>query len=97
MDDSTDVELSAACFRALGEPTRLRIVRELSSGSCCVCDLRARIDVPGPLLSHHLRVLRDAGIVTGSRRGRWVDYTLDAGRVHALVGVLASPLRGAER
>ncbi len=77
VDDSTSVELNANRFRALGDPTRLRIVRELVHGTCCVCELRDRIGVSGSLLSHHLMVLRDAGLVAASRRGRWVDYTLD--------------------
>ena len=53
------------------------MIQELATGTRCVCQLRDRIDVPGPLLSHHLGVLRDAGLVTASRRGRWIDYTLD--------------------
>ncbi|MGZ8766449.1 MAG: ArsR/SmtB family transcription factor, partial [Acidimicrobiia bacterium] len=54
MDDSTSVELNATRFRALGDPTRLRVIRELAHGTRCVCELRNRIDVSGSLLSHHL-------------------------------------------
>ena len=77
MRGSTGIELTAARFRALGDPTRLRVVHELSHGTRCVCELREQIGVSGPLLSHHLNVLRDAGLVTASRRGRWIDYSLD--------------------
>lgn len=77
MDDSTNVEARATRFRALADPTRLQILDELAGGTLCVCDLRARVGVSGPLLSHHLAVLRDAGFVTSARRGRWNDYTLD--------------------
>ncbi len=91
------VELSAARFRALGDPTRLRVIRELLHGTRCVCELRDRIDVAGPLLSHHLGVLRDAGIVTARRRGRWVDYTLDPGALATLAEVLAPDLAEANR
>ncbi|MFN3220243.1 MAG: ArsR/SmtB family transcription factor [Acidimicrobiales bacterium] len=92
MDDSTDVELRVTRLRALADPTRLLIVDELASGTLCVCDLRARVGVSGPLLSHHLAVLRDAGLVTSERRGRWIDYTLDDA---ALAAVAASLLRPA--
>lgn len=77
MDGSTGLELTAAQFRALGDPTRLRVIHALAGGTRCVCDLREHLDIRGPLLSHHLAVLRDAGLVTTRRRGRWVDYTLD--------------------
>lgn len=66
----------AARFRALGDPTRLRIVLELIDGTRCVCELREAVGVAGPLLSHHLAVLRQAGLVAASRRGRWVDYSV---------------------
>lgn len=89
--------MSAVRFRALGDPTRLRVIRELSGGTRCVCDLRDRIDVAAPLLSHHLRVLRDAGIVTASRRGRWMDYTLAPDVLAGLSDVLAPAQAGAVR
>ena len=58
---------------------RLRIVAVLAEGGRCVCDLREQVPVAANLLSYHLRVLRDAGLVTATRRGRWVDYRLDSG------------------
>ena len=72
MDDSTVVER----FKALGDPVRWTIVRELRSGQRCACDLAERANVTPPLLSHHLKVLREAGLITGTRRGRWIDYDL---------------------
>jgi len=93
VDDSTDVELSAARFRALGDPTRLRVIRELVAGTCCVCELRDRIDVPGPPLSHHLRVLSDADIVATTRRGRLVDCTRVPTTIAAL-GDIIEPATG---
>lgn len=63
-------------LRALGDPTRLQVIRTLEQGTTCVCELRDQVGVPGPLLSHHLTVLRHAGLVTAARRGRWVDYSL---------------------
>jgi ArsR family transcriptional regulator len=94
VEDSTTVELTAARFRALGDPTRLRVVRELAGGTRCVCELRARVDVPGPLLSHHLAVLRDTGLITATRRGRWIDYTLDRETLATLDEALGLTIRG---
>ena len=56
---------------------RLRIVGVLAGGTRCVCDLQDSVPVAANLLSYHLRVLRDAGLVTAARRGRWIDYRLD--------------------
>ena len=68
----------AAAFRALGDPTRLAIVAALADGRRCVCDIQSALDGVSPsLLSHHLRVLREAGLVAAERRGRWIDYWLD--------------------
>lgn len=81
MDDSIVVEQ----FRALGDPVRWAIVRELRSGTRCACELSVVAEVSRPLLSHHLKVLREAGLVTSAKRGRWVDYTLDTDTLAALV------------
>jgi ArsR family transcriptional regulator len=94
VDDSTSVELQAARFRALGDPTRLRVIQELAYGTRCVCELRDRIGVSGSLLSHHLTVLRDAGFITANRRGRWVDYTLDSNALTGAVSALTPDLAG---
>ncbi len=74
--ESRPVELTAR-LAALADPVRLRIVGVLAGGTRCVCDLQAAVPVAANLLSYHLRVLRDAGLVVASRRGRWVDYRLD--------------------
>ena len=74
--------------RVLGDPIRWSVVAELRRGTRCACEL-ARVSGAAPsLLSHHLGVLRDAGLVTTQRRGRWIDYTLVADRI----GVLAAAL-----
>lgn len=56
---------------------RLAIVGVLADGEHCVCDLRDSVPVAANLLSYHLRVLREAGLVSATRRGRWIDYRLD--------------------
>jgi ArsR family transcriptional regulator len=63
-------------FHALGDPTRLEIFRLIASqpAPICVCDITDRFDVTQPTISHHLKVLREAGLVTVSRRGVWAYY-----------------------
>lgn len=77
----------APLLRALGDEGRLRIVSRLatSDGPMCVCDLMTGIDLSQPTISHHLKVLKDAGVVRSERRGSWVYYTLEL----AILGSLA--------
>ncbi len=72
-------ERMVAAFRALGDATRLEIFRLLVTQSepVCVCDVVDRFDVSQPTISHHLRILREAGLVTVSRRGVWAWYAPD--------------------
>src|SRR2546423_15502856 len=68
-----------ALFRALGDPTRLEIFRLIAARSApiCVCDVVERFPLSQPTISHHLKVLREAGLVTVSRRGVWAYYAAD--------------------
>jgi ArsR family transcriptional regulator len=84
VDDSTVVEQ----FRALGDPVRLAIIRVLRGGTRCACELAPIADVSPTLLSHHLKVLREAGLISGAKRGRWIDYSLDEPALMALVANL---------
>jgi ArsR family transcriptional regulator len=82
-----------AVLRALGDETRLRIVSLLAAaqGELCVCDIEARFALSQPTISHHLRLLREAGVVQSERRGTWVYYRLDratCARLSALVDAL---------
>ncbi len=64
-------------LQALADTTRLAIVRQLSGdGETCACDLTACCDVRQPTVSHHLKVLREAGLIVGERRGTWIWYRL---------------------
>ena len=74
----------ASAFAALGDPIRLRILGELAGGQRCVCELLERIDAAPNLVSYHLRVLRESGVVVSARRGRWVDYRLAGDALAAL-------------
>jgi ArsR family transcriptional regulator len=80
-------------FRALSDETRLRIVDLLRGGERCVCELTAALDVGQSLLSFHLKTLKDAGLVTDRREGRWAYYTLEPeafAQLEAVVGGLPS-------
>lgn len=66
--------VAALRFRALGDETRLRILEQLVAGECSVTDLTERVDIGQSLMSHHLRILREAGLVTVRRDGRWIHY-----------------------
>lgn len=75
--DETGALAMAPMLAALADPVRLRIVSILlaaSDGSCCGCDLEEPLGLSQPTISHHLRVLREAGLVVGEKRGRWVHY-----------------------
>ena len=78
------------CFHALSDETRLRLLELLRAGEQCVCDLTDSLETGQSRLSFHLKVLKDAGLVTDRREGRWVYYALDAGRARCPGGL---PLR----
>jgi ArsR family transcriptional regulator, arsenate/arsenite/antimonite-responsive transcriptional repressor len=88
--ESTLVELAGA-FAALADPTRLRILRHLADGPCCVCDLNTAVPVAPNVLSYHLKVLRDAGVVVATRRGRWMDYALAPQTLQRLSEAVPAP------
>ena len=72
-------ERAVEMFRALSDPTRLEIFRLAAArgASLCVCEIVERFDLTQPTISHHLKVLRKAGLVTVSRRGTWAHYAAD--------------------
>ena len=83
MTDSTLVEVTSpgsveplVVLQAVADPVRWAVLALLAEAPRCVCKLQEQIPIAGNLLSYHLKVLREAGLVTTSRRGRWVDYTL---------------------
>jgi ArsR family transcriptional regulator, arsenate/arsenite/antimonite-responsive transcriptional repressor len=91
---------SARLFHALSDETRLSILQRLRFGERCVCDLTGALDAAQSRLSFHLKVLKDAGLVTDRRQGRWMYYTLNSealNEVADLVEALASTPSPAER
>jgi ArsR family transcriptional regulator len=92
---STDVRARAVAafrFRALGDETRLRIMEMLVTGECSVSELTSGVDVGQSLMSHHLRILREAGLVSDRRKGRWVYYAI----VESALGAVKLFLYGLE-
>ncbi|MCB2176470.1 MAG: metalloregulator ArsR/SmtB family transcription factor [Actinomycetales bacterium] len=91
-DRATGVALQ---FKALGDPGRLRLLSLIAaheSGQACVCDLTEPLGLSQPTVSHHLKVLREAGLVAGERRGTWVYYRLIPGALTALAATLNAGL-----
>jgi ArsR family transcriptional regulator len=87
-DDATAL---ADKFKALADPARVAIVNRLSAADeVCVCDLNAALDLSQPTVSHHLRVLREAGLVESSRRGTWAFYRLVPEAIAELRGTLGA-------
>jgi ArsR family transcriptional regulator len=81
----------AARFKALADPTRVAIINSLSAADeVCVCNLTATFDLSQPTISHHLKILRDAGLVESSRRGTWAYYRLVPEAISALRGALGA-------
>ncbi len=84
---------AAELLAAAADPVRLQILHELAGAPHCVCEIQESVPLPANLLSYHLRILREADLVVGSRRGRWIDYQLAPGALERLHGALppASP------
>jgi DNA-binding transcriptional ArsR family regulator len=81
----------AARFKALADPTRVAIMNQLSAADeVCVCNLTAAFELSQPTISHHLRILREAGLVESSRRGTWAYYRLVPEAIAALQGALGA-------
>lgn len=86
LDGAAAVEL-ARDFTALADPVRLRLLSMLAAAprsEACVCDLVGPLGKSQPTISHHLKILGDAGLVHGERRGKWVWYSLDRARLARL-------------
>ena len=82
----------AHVFKALGDPVRLRLVSLIGArqgGEVCVCDLTSAFDLTQPTISHHLKVLREAGLIDSERRGTWVYYRLVPAALDRMAALLA--------
>ena len=103
VENKETAEETAAILKALGEPNRLRIFVELMKGDTCNAELNEALGLSPNLLSHHLRVLSDTGLITSRRDridGRWIYYSVDreaAARWQSRFNSLLDPARIKER
>jgi ArsR family transcriptional regulator len=84
----------APLFKALADPLRLRLLSLIAchdGGEACVCDLLGEFDVTAPSVSYHLKILREAGLISSERRGTWVYYRALPGAMARMSAVLAPP------
>jgi ArsR family transcriptional regulator len=84
----------AQVFKALADPVRLRLVSLIGAhqgGEVCVCELTEAFELTQPTISHHLKVLREAGIIGSQRRGTWVYYRLQPAALERMAALLAAP------
>ncbi|HEY8480630.1 MAG TPA: metalloregulator ArsR/SmtB family transcription factor [Spirillospora sp.] len=81
----------APLFKAIADPVRLRLLSLIAcheGGEVCVCELTAAFDLTAPTISHHLKVLKQAGLIDSERRGTWVYYRLNPGVLERLSTIL---------
>jgi ArsR family transcriptional regulator len=90
--ETKDRSEEAVLFKALGDPHRLTMLATLARADdeVCVCDFTSALPLNQPTVSHHLKILRDAGLVTWERRGTWVYYRLASSADHRLAAALSS-------
>ena len=85
----------AQMFKALADPVRLRLVSLIGAhqgGEVCVCELTEAFELTQPTISHHLKVLREAGIIDSERRGTWVYYRLEPAALERMGALLTAPV-----
>ena len=91
---SQEAERIAPLLKALADPARLRLLSLVAShadGEACVCDLHDAFDLSQPTISHHLKVLHEAGLLARTRRGVWVYYRIQPERLQVLREALGAP------
>lgn len=91
--DERNAESLARSLKALADPARLRILSMVAAhadGEACVCDLTEPLGLAQPTVSHHLKVLMDAGFLTRTKRGTWAYYRLVPGALPSITGLLAA-------
>ena len=79
--DELEIEVEAEIFQAMADPCRLKILMLLKEGELCVCEIMIGLDRPQSSTSHHLSVLKDAGLIKERKDGRWSRYRLSEGAV----------------
>lgn len=93
--DVAEATALAKSFKALSDPTRLRLLSLVAAhegGEACVCDITEPVGLSQPTVSHHLKILVDAGLLTREQRGVWAFYSIAAGGLETLAHTLQSPV-----
>lgn len=89
---ASQAETAATLLKAIADPVRLRLMSVIAANEeTCVCEMTGEFDVSQPTISHHLRVLREAGWVDSERRGTWVYYRPRPDAIDAVAGLFARP------
>jgi ArsR family transcriptional regulator len=90
--DRAEADRRAGVLRALADPVRLQLLSIIASApdrEACVCDMTDAVEVSQPTVSHHLKVLTEAGVLTRERRGTWAWFRLESARLEEIRGFLA--------
>lgn len=90
--ERAEAERVAKALKAVAEPTRLQLLSMIQAspgGEACVCDLTAPLGLTQPTVSHHLKILVDAGLITREKRGTWAWYAIAHGRLESIRALLA--------
>jgi ArsR family transcriptional regulator, arsenate/arsenite/antimonite-responsive transcriptional repressor len=94
---AAEAEQMSVLFKAIADPVRLRLVSLIAShegGEACVCELTGAFEVTGPTISHHLKTLRESGLIGSERRGTWVYYWINPGVLAGMSALLSADAAG---
>ncbi len=86
--DESDIEAEARVFQAMADPCRLKILLLLKEGELCVCEIMVGLDRPQSSTSHHLSILKEAGLIKERKDGRWSRYRLSEGAVIEMLNLV---------
>ena len=92
--EEDQAETLARMFKALGDPTRVKLLSIIAASEdqeACVCNLTEPVKLSQPTVSHHMKLLVEAGLVAREQRGRWAYFSIVPGVLDSLAGALASP------
>lgn len=85
-----DNRKTAAMFKAFCDENRLQILKLLRRGECCACVLLEDLNITQPTLSHHMKILMDAGVVVGRKEGKWMHYSISPDGMEKVIGIILS-------
>jgi len=86
--DEREIEAEAEAFKAMADPCRIKILTLLREGELCVCEIMIAIDRPQSTTSHHLSILKDAGLIKERKDGRWSRYRLSEGAIIEMLNLV---------